>query len=189
MQQSKSTGTGQHLIVWHHQHSRSLGRTPRIRVQMSAPNPEHVHTAPCMQTGPNTTGTTLSTTPSPTPSTLSLAHHTSQDIVDMTSTHSHRRPGRGSGTSCCHTGASAELCQHRHIGCEEGRCSQECPQPLFQALPSELHHRTSAHLGSRNSHCQDTATEQLRCPRGGDKPPFSLDMTHRHLQMVPGPLS
>lgn len=53
--------------------------------------------------------------------------------------------------------------------------SSPCFDITVQALLSQAYHKTSAQLGSSNSRCQDT--EQLRCPRQGDKPHFNLDMS------------
>lgn len=99
----------------------------------------------------------------------------------MTGTHIHRRRGTGSGTSCCHTAASAGLCQQKHTGCEGRKCSCASPQPSFDptdpALPVEMHQGCCP--GS-----EQQFLEQLRCPRCRDKPrlrhtpqtlPWSLD--------------
>lgn len=72
-----------------------------------------------------------------------LTPHTSQGCRGMMSTHIHRKLGTGSGTSCCHTAASGELCQQNQTGCEGRKRSRASPQPGFDptdpAWPAEIH--------------------------------------------------
>lgn len=140
----------------------------QTRIQLSAPNPEHVNMVLYMQQAdPGPHHPAASAPLCPEPRTLSLAQHTSQDTTDATSTHSHRKPGRGSGTSYCHTGASEELCQQKQARCEGRKCSHaltlllgsDCSSFAFTDAPQEL-----CSAWEQHSCIQGTAIEQLEQP-------------------------